>query len=112
MKRRGHFICSGRVQGVFFRASARDKAQHLNLTGWVRNCQNGTVEAVVEGDIKAIDDFYSWCQTGPTYASVSNVKKIILQPQKSSPSSVSSYNNCIFSPYHAVARRAKGEGGS
>ena len=73
MKRRGHFICSGRVQGVFFRDSARTEAQHLNLTGWVRNCQDGTVEVVVEGDIQAVDDFHRWCQIGPPYANVSRV---------------------------------------
>ena len=48
MKRRGHFICRGSVQGVFFRASARAEAQHLGLTGWVRNCPDGSVEAVAE----------------------------------------------------------------
>jgi len=76
MKKRGHFICRGTVQGVFYRASAHTKAQHLGLTGWVKNCQDGSVEAIAEGDLEALNDFYHWCQIGPTYASVSNVEKI------------------------------------
>ncbi len=73
MKRRGHFVCHGRVQGVFFRASAKDEANYLGLTGWARNAPDGTVEIVVEGSIEAVADFLRWCEHGPPYASVSRV---------------------------------------
>jgi acylphosphatase len=73
MRRRGHFVCHGRVQGVFFRASAREEAQHLRLKGWVRNCPDGSVEIVVEGNIEDVAEFHRWCQHGPPYASVSQV---------------------------------------
>lgn len=74
MKKRGHFICHGCVQGVFFRASAQDEAEHLGLTGWVRNCPDGSVEIMAEGDTQAVDDFQAWCQHGPPYATVRNVE--------------------------------------
>lgn len=70
---RGHFICYGVVQGVFFRVSARDEALRLGLTGWVRNLPDGTVEAVAEGEKAAVDEFHRWCQHGPSYADVSRV---------------------------------------
>ena len=73
MKRRGHFICHGRVQGVFFRASAKEEADCYGLTGWVRNCPDGSVEIVVEGPSEAIEGFCRWCQHGPPYAHVSRV---------------------------------------
>ena len=73
MKRRRHFVCHGRVQGVFFRASAKDEADHLELTGWVRNVPGGTVEIVAEGELEAVADFLRWCEHGPPYATVSDV---------------------------------------
>ena len=74
MKRRGHFSCHGRVQGVFFRASARDEAKHLGLTGWVRNCMDGSVEVVAEGEVEAVAGLLRWCEHGPPYAHVSRVE--------------------------------------
>ncbi len=73
MKRRGHFVCHGRVQGVFFRASAKDEADYLALTGWVRNIPDGSVEIVAEGDLEAVADLLRWCEHGPPYANVSRV---------------------------------------
>jgi len=52
------------------------EAQHLGLTGWVKNLQDGSVETVAEGDLEAIEDFYSWCQIGPPNAHVTNVEKL------------------------------------
>jgi len=49
MERRAHLVFKGRVQGVFFRANAQRIAKELGLRGWVRNCLDGSVEAVVEG---------------------------------------------------------------
>jgi acylphosphatase len=73
VRQRGHFICHGRVQGVFFRVSARTEAIRLGLTGWIRNCPDHSVEAVVEGDVKAVDTFYRWSLNGPPYADVARV---------------------------------------
>lgn len=61
---------SGRVQGVFFRASTRDKAKSLGLTGWVRNLANGDVELLVEGEPGAVAHMLAWCHTGPALARV------------------------------------------
>lgn len=58
----------GRVQGVFFRASARDEARRLHLTGWVRNTGEGTVEAEAQGDADAVERFVEFCRRGPGQA--------------------------------------------
>lgn len=52
-----HMIISGRVQGVGFRFSAKQKATELGLTGWVRNLDDGNVEIEVEGNEKGVNDF-------------------------------------------------------
>ena len=70
---RAHLIVKGRVQGVFFRASARRKAEELRLTGWVRNNPDGTVEAVVEGNTDMVENFVNWCREGPPDARVAAV---------------------------------------
>jgi acylphosphatase len=64
----------GRVQGVFYRASAAYEAQNLGLTGWVRNCPDGSVEAVAEGDRNKIEDLIAWCRRGPKGARVETVE--------------------------------------
>jgi acylphosphatase len=53
------------VQGVAFRASARDQARELGVGGWIRNCATGEVEGEVEGDASAVDAFVAWCKKGP-----------------------------------------------
>jgi acylphosphatase len=60
----------GRVQGVFFRESARQEAVRLSLTGWVRNCDDGSVEGVAEGTKEAVAQWVSWCKKGPPAARV------------------------------------------
>lgn len=70
---RAHVIISGRVQGVFFRAHARDFASKFGVSGWVKNRPDGKVEALLEGngeDVKAVID---WCNDGPPGASVAGV---------------------------------------
>lgn len=74
MKSRVHVVISGRVQGVLFRASTRDKAQQLGLTGWVKNTSEGNVEAVFEGEEKLINEMLEWCHHGPPSAEVENVE--------------------------------------
>ena len=64
---------SGRVQGVFFRASARDEARRLGLAGWARNEPDGSVLIDVEGEPAAIESFLAWCAVGPSKARVASV---------------------------------------
>lgn len=63
----------GRVQGVFFRASAQDEARELGVNGWVRNLREGSVECLVEGEEEAVEAFIAWCRHGPPGAQVENV---------------------------------------
>jgi acylphosphatase len=71
---RGNIVISGRVQGVYFRASAREVARAHGLSGWVRNRADGDVEAVVEGDEAAVQAFLAWCHDGPPGAYVTAVQ--------------------------------------
>ena len=71
---RAHVIIKGRVQGVFFRAETRRRAEELGLTGWVRNNPDGTVEAVAEGDTTLVEKFVNWCHEGPPRARVKAVQ--------------------------------------
>lgn len=64
---------SGKVQGVFFRKSAKQQADNLKLGGWVRNKKDGTVEISVAGDEKSIKTFTKWCEKGPPFAKVDRV---------------------------------------
>jgi acylphosphatase len=66
---------SGKVQGVFFRASTRAKAQELNLKGIVRNDQDGSVYIEVEGDENAVIQFLDWCRQGPSAANVQKIEE-------------------------------------
>ena len=74
MKIRAHIIISGRVHGVGFRANARRMAIRLMITGWVRNLPDGSVEALAEGEEKAVKEFVNWCRKGPSLANVSDIK--------------------------------------
>lgn len=65
---------SGRVQGVFFRVSTRDKATALALHGFVKNMRNGNVLIEAQGDKDTIDKLLEWCRHGPPYADVVDVK--------------------------------------
>ncbi len=67
---------TGRVQGVFFRASCQRKAGEYAVNGWVRNNADGTVEAVFEGPQEAVDAVCRWCESGPTYADVHHVEVV------------------------------------
>jgi acylphosphatase len=66
-------IVHGRVQGVFFRDTARQKARELGLSGWVRNCADGTVEAILEGDPHAVQEMLQELRSGPPRAHVNRV---------------------------------------
>ena len=63
----------GRVQGVFYRASARARARVLGLTGYARNLDDGAVEVVAEGDEESLERLVAWCRIGPSAARVTRV---------------------------------------
>ncbi len=73
-KVRVHVSIDGRVQGIFFRANTREEANLLGLTGWVKNCWDGRVEAVFEGERTKVEQVLKWCHKGPPGAMVRNVE--------------------------------------
>ncbi len=68
-----HVLVSGKVQGVFFRANTRKKAEKLGVKGWVKNTSDGKVEAVFEGKDDNVKEMIEWCKHGSTLAKVKNV---------------------------------------
>lgn len=70
---RAHVYISGSVQGVFFRDSTRQKANELDLNGWVKNMSDGRVEALFEGPADAVQEMLDWCKEGPAQADVEDV---------------------------------------
>ena len=72
-KERAHVYVSGSVQGVFFRDSARQKAEGLGLAGWVKNLPDGRVEALLEGPPEKVREMIRWCEEGPPHATVEDV---------------------------------------
>jgi acylphosphatase len=71
--RRVHLRIHGLVQGVSFRACARDEALRLKVSGWIRNLHDGDVEALAEGSPSSVDTFLRWCRKGPEHARVDSV---------------------------------------
>ncbi len=69
-----HLFIHGRVQGVFFRESMRQRARQLGVTGWVRNRIDGTVEAMVQADSGAIAAIVEWARRGPDAANVTDLR--------------------------------------
>ena len=70
---RAHVYVSGQVQGVSFRDATRQQAEELGLGGWVRNLQDGRVEAVFEGESETVRQMIEWCESGPSSADVDDV---------------------------------------
>jgi acylphosphatase len=77
-----HLIIKGKVQGVFYRATARDEAEKLGLTGWIKNTSEGNVEVVVNGSQELIDRYIAWCWKGPSRAKVESVEVKDLQEER------------------------------
>ncbi|MFO7954001.1 acylphosphatase [Thioalkalivibrio sp.] len=76
---------SGRVQGVFFRASTRDEAKRLGLTGYARNEPDGSVEVLAVGPRQALDTLEEWLADGPRMARVDAVEAEELPPPETPP---------------------------
>ena len=78
-----HLNISGRVQGVYYRASMLQEAQRLGVTGWVMNRADGSVEAVAEGWQAKIEELIAWCRQGPQGARVADVAVQWQKPENS-----------------------------
>ncbi len=70
---RAHVFVTGRVQGVYFRATTRETAREKGVDGWVKNLDDGRVEAVFEGEKQAVEAMIEWCHTGSPRARVDDV---------------------------------------
>jgi len=71
---RRRVVVHGRVQGVFFRDTTRERARAHGVSGWVHNRPDGAVEAVFEGDPDAVERLVRFCETGPSGARVARVE--------------------------------------
>ena len=65
-----HVRVTGRVQGVFFRAWTRDEARSIGVCGWVRNCDDGALEAHIEGEEELVEELITRMRDGPPQARV------------------------------------------
>ena len=74
-----HLLIKGKVQGVFYRASARDKANELGIKGWVKNTRDGDVEIVASGQKESLKNFIDWCHKGPRRAIVTGVTITVME---------------------------------
>lgn len=70
MRKRVRILISGKVQGVYFRGSAKAVATELNLAGWARNLGSGEVEVLAEGPPERVAELVEWCRSGPPLARV------------------------------------------
>lgn len=75
-------IVSGRVQGVWYRESCRREAIARNVSGWIRNNRDGTVEAVLEGSDRDVEQVVDWMRMGPPRAVVTGVEVRNEAPQE------------------------------
>lgn len=77
-----HYLVTGRVQGVFYRASTQEVASRMGLVGWVRNCDDGSVELVACGEEAVLKQLEQWLWQGPKFAEVSGVQVNMLDPEE------------------------------
>lgn len=70
------FIVSGKVQGVFFRASARSRAMQLKIDGYAKNLPNGDVEVLAQGSEASLKALHEWLKVGPPAAKVDEVRRV------------------------------------
>jgi acylphosphatase len=77
------FLVMGKVQGVYFRHSARLEAKRLNIRGWACNLTDGSVEVLAQGGIAAVDALHQWLKRGPAHARVDRVLETDAADRKS-----------------------------
>ncbi|ELZ17885.1 acylphosphatase [Haloterrigena salina JCM 13891] len=78
---RAHVFVSGTVQGVYYRANTRDTARERGVDGWVKNLDDGRVEAIFEGPEDAVEGMIEWCHTGSPAADVEDVEVEYEEPR-------------------------------
>ncbi|HLD07571.1 MAG TPA: acylphosphatase [Candidatus Peribacterales bacterium] len=76
-----HLIITGQVQAVGFRAFVKHQAMLLGLTGWVKNCEDGTVEVFAEGEEEKLEKLQELCSVGPDEAEVDDVEVTLELPE-------------------------------
>jgi len=76
-----HLTIKGRVQGVFYRATAKEVADEIGLKGWIKNTDNDDVEATVTGNDEQLKKFIDWCWQGPQRAKVEDVLTEIVEDE-------------------------------
>lgn len=74
-------VVRGRVQGVFYRAACKARADELAVAGWARNLDDGRVEVVAEGEPVAVAALVDWCRHGPPRALVTTVEEHVVAPE-------------------------------
>ena len=72
--KRLHVFISGKVQGIFFRQNVKEKADSLKITGFIRNLQDGRVEALFEGEESSLKEMLAFCKAGIKFANVENIQ--------------------------------------
>ena len=72
---------TGQVQGVFFRAWTRNEARRLGVSGWVRNCEDGSVEALLDGNEQAVEQLIGLMRRGPPGARVEDLSASFAEPE-------------------------------
>jgi acylphosphatase len=78
---RKRVVARGQVQGVFFRDTTRRRAESLGVGGWVRNCPDGSVEAVFEGDPEQVESMVRFAREGPGGAAVEDLEVTEEEPE-------------------------------
>jgi acylphosphatase len=78
---RAHVYVSGKVQGVYFRATTREEARKQDVDGWVRNLDDGRVDAVFEGPEEDVESLIEFCHQGSKAARVDDVEVSYEEPQ-------------------------------
>lgn len=73
-------LVKGRVQGVWYRRSTAEEAARLRVSGWVRNLADGNVEALLQGEEKAVESLLEWCRIGPPDAMVEEIDLLEEEP--------------------------------
>ncbi len=77
-------IIAGKVQGLGYRDWMVAKARELGVSGWVRNRSDGTVEALIDGDVAAVEELSRLCRRGPRLAEVSSITEELAEPPEES----------------------------
>jgi acylphosphatase len=76
-----HLLIKGKVQGVFFRATAKEIAESLGITGWIKNTDEGYVESIAIGSEEKVQKFIEWCKHGPPKARVMDLVITYIEDQ-------------------------------